>query len=173
MPAVSSTVYPGTVETIDALSVRPMEPADEERLVRFHSRLSNETTHLRFFSVHPSLTHAELVRFTHVDHGDREALVAVLNEEIIGVARYDRLVGADEAEVALVIEDAWQHHGVGTLLFRRLCETARTRGIRCLVADTLPDNSRMLRLFDASGLVASKRFADGVVRVVMPLAPRG
>ena len=62
------------------VQVRPIEPADAERLVRFHESLSPETTRLRFFSYHPHLSAAEVARFTTVDHHDREAMVAVAGD---------------------------------------------------------------------------------------------
>jgi hypothetical protein len=46
-------------------------------LVRLHETLSPETTRSRFYSVHPHLSAAEVIRFTNVDHRQREALVAL------------------------------------------------------------------------------------------------
>ena len=45
--------------------------------------LTNETTRLRFFILHPHLTPDEVERFTHVDHHDREALVALDGPDVI------------------------------------------------------------------------------------------
>ena len=59
----------------------------------------------RYFSAHPRLSEFELERFTTVDHHDREALVAVVDGEIIGVARYERTMAPTDAEVAFVIAD--------------------------------------------------------------------
>src|SRR4051812_4881077 len=118
------------------VAIRPIQPADSDRLVRFHGRLSPETTRLRFFNHHPRLQDREVERFTNVDHVSRDALVAQLDDEIIGVARYDSAVGADEAEAAFVVEDRWQGTGVGTLLFDHLVGVARSRGIRRFTAVT-------------------------------------
>ena len=88
--------------------IMQMHRTDAGRLVRFHHTLSPETTRLRFFTFHPELSPKEVDRFTHVDHVDREALVAVVNGEIIAVARFDRLPGGDDAEAAFVVADSWQ-----------------------------------------------------------------
>src|SRR5436190_15616073 len=83
----------------------PMTPEEASRLLRFHHRLSPETTLRRFFGFHPELSPAEVHRFTHVDHVDREAMIAVSEGEIVAVGRFDRLgSGATEAEVAFVVE---------------------------------------------------------------------
>jgi RimJ/RimL family protein N-acetyltransferase len=122
--------------------------------------------------VHPELSDQELQRFTHVDHVNREALVAVHRREIVGVARLDRLSdGGDEAEVAFVVADAWQGRGLGTVLFERLAARARELGIRRFVADTLVVNRRMLAVFRATGLPVAERFEGSVVHIVLELDP--
>ena len=154
------------------VDIEPMRAGDAERLDHFHHTLSSETIRLRFFGVHPDLSDHELHRFTHVDHVNREALVAVHSGEIVGVARLDRLSGGGhEAEVAFVVADAWQGRGLGTVLFERLAARARQLGIRRFVADTLLVNRRMLAVFRATGLPVAERFEGSVVHVVLELDP--
>jgi len=149
--------------------VRPMEADDRDRLVRFHHRLSDETTYLRFFTVHPELHPDELERFTHVDHRSREAIVAVVDDEIAGVARFDRLGDDRDAEVAFVVADDMQGRGLGAALFQQLANRARELGVRRFVAETLPQNHRMLSVFRHAGLPATTRFDGGVVNVTLDL----
>src|SRR5688572_19277472 len=114
--------------------------------------LSPETTRMRFFSVHPHLSRYETTRFTDVDHHDREAWVALIGDEIIGVGRYERLADLDDAEVAFVVADRWQGFGVGPILLRYLVDSARVVGIRRFVAETLAENHHMLDMFAHAGL---------------------
>ena len=100
--------------------VRPLGPDDADRLVAFHTGLSDETVFLRFFSAKPTLSAEEVGRFTHVDHHRRVALVAALGDRLVGVARYDRERAADSAEVAFVVGDAHQGRGIGTILLEHL-----------------------------------------------------
>jgi acetyl coenzyme A synthetase (ADP forming)-like protein len=151
------------------VQVRPIHSSDAERLVRFHESLSPETTRLRFFAIHPYLSDAEVKRFTTVDHHDREALVALVDDELIGVARYDRAPGTPEAEVAFVVADAWQGTGVGSLLFEHLAARARSEGLTRFVADTLTENRRMQRVFVDSGLAPVRTWEHGVEHLVMDL----
>jgi len=152
-----------------AVEFHAMQPRDSEALVRFHHTLSTETTYLRFFSVHPELSAKELDRFTHVDHREREAIVATVGGEIVGVARFDRIDGSGDAEIAFVIADSWQGRGLGTALFERLAERARGLGFIRFVADTLAHNRPMLTLFHHSGLPIESSFRDGVCRVTLTL----
>jgi GNAT superfamily N-acetyltransferase len=151
------------------VEIRPMHRTDGGRLMRFHRRLSAETTRLRFFTFHPELSADELYRFTHVDHHDREAVVAVQGDEIIAVGRYDHDPGSADAEVAFVVEDAWQGTGVGRRLFDELALRARSEGIERLTAQTLAENRRMLMLFHHCGYPVRHRFDDGVIDVEIDL----
>ena len=151
--------------------VRPITPDDADRLTDLHSRLSEKTIYYRFFSPHPRLSPREIQRFTTVDHDDRVALVAVLDDRFVGVARYDRTPGTSEAEVAFVVADEHQGRGVGTLLLEHLAAAARERGITRFVAETLPDNRPMQSVFRQAGWKATSRFADGVVAVEFPIEP--
>jgi RimJ/RimL family protein N-acetyltransferase len=153
-----------------ALAVRPIDEADADALVRFHGRLSDETTYLRFFAVHPVLHPNEVERFTHVDHRRREAVVALLDGEIVAVARFDRLGNGDDAEVAFVVADEFQGRGIGSTLLSELVTRARVLGVRRFVAETLPHNRRMLAVFRHSSLPVETRFEDGTVHVVLDLS---
>jgi RimJ/RimL family protein N-acetyltransferase len=151
------------------LVVRTIEAADAGRLVRFHSRLSDETVYLRFFAAHPELRPEEVDRFTQVDHERREAVVALLGDDIVAVARFDRLGDGTDAEVAFVVADELQGKGIATALLGELARRAVVLGVQRLVAETLPHNHRMLAVFRNAGLPFQSRFVDGTVHVVLDL----
>jgi RimJ/RimL family protein N-acetyltransferase len=149
--------------------IRAMSPSDADALVRFHEGLTHQTTRMRYFALHPHLTPKELQHFTHVDHHDREALVALDGAAIIGVARFERLPATADAEVAFVMADAWQGHGVGPHLLEQLARRALALGITRFVADTLGENHQMQKVFRRSGLVVESDAEDGVVHIVLDL----
>jgi RimJ/RimL family protein N-acetyltransferase len=152
-----------------AVRLHPMGASDAAGLARFHSTLSAETTYLRFFCVHPWLSEQELHHFTHVDHTAREAIVATAGDEIVAVARFDRLEDPLEAEAAFVVADRWQELGLGTAMFHRLADRARALGVGRLVAEVLPHNRRMLAVFHHSGRPVRSEIRDGVVHLVLDL----
>jgi GNAT superfamily N-acetyltransferase len=155
------------------VAIVPMATTDSARLMRFHHTLSEETIYRRFFFFHPELSEKETNHFTHVDHHDREALVAVADDEIVAVARFDRLDEPSEAEVAFVVADSWQGRGIGSLLFARLAQLARESGVTRFVADTLPHNKPMLGVFRHAQLPIVERASAGVVHVTLELGPPG
>ena len=78
-----------------------------------------------------------LERFVKIDYVDRMALVGVLGDDIIAVARFERLPGGTEAEVAFLVDDAHQGRGITSVLLEHLASIAATEGITRFVADTL------------------------------------
>ena len=150
--------------------VRPIKPADADRLRSFYSRLSDESIYFRFFGPRPRLSDREVERFTNVDYVNRVALIATIGTEMVAVIRYDR-TGPAEAEVAFLVEDAHQGRGVASVLLEHLAATARERGIERFIADVLPANTRMMGLLRQAGYTAQSQFEDGVVRMTLDLTP--
>ncbi len=129
------------------VTTRPVRPDDAPLFRRLWDRLSPETVYRRFHApLRRPPAHAVL-RLVSVDHDLREALVAVVGDEVVGVARYDRSpADPSTADVAVVVEDAWQGVGVGRQLLGELTELAARRGVRRLTADVQADNDRVVRL---------------------------
>ena len=151
--------------------LRPLAPVDGPAVVALHGRLSRDSVWLRYFSPHPTLTDEEVERLTRTGDPDHFALAAERDDRLIGVAQYDRATGSDEAEVAFVVEDAFQGKGLGTLLLEQLASTGRRHGISRFVALTLADNRQMRSVFFNAGFTHRATTDHGVVRVVMDIAP--
>ncbi len=109
--------------------------------------------------------------FATVDYERRLALVAERltadAPELIGVARYEPSEESDTAEIALVVEDAWQGHGLGVTLLGDLLAAAEARGIRRFVAYVLGDNRRMLNLLARHADVRDRSVESGVVTLIL------
>jgi GNAT superfamily N-acetyltransferase len=79
------------------------------------------------------------------------------------VGRFDRIAGTSDAEVAFVVADDYQHHGLGSLLLDELARAARARGIETFLAETLCENKAMLDVFHHSGFDVSTKIDYGTV----------
>jgi acyl-CoA synthetase (NDP forming)/RimJ/RimL family protein N-acetyltransferase len=150
--------------------LRPITPTDGDALRQFHSSLSNRTVYFRFFSAKPALTDADVKYFTHVDHVQRVALIALDAGTIVGVGRFDAL-GDGSAEVAFVIRDDVQGLGLGSVLLEHLVAAARELGIQRFVAEVLPENSRMLATFREAGFEITQRREEDVLAVSFDIEP--
>ncbi len=153
------------------IHVRPIRPDDVDAMRALYDGLSDTTIYMRFFSPRRNLSDRELERFTNVDYTDRFALVGILDDAIVAVARYDRIMGTGEAEAAFLVTDKHQGRGIGTIMLEYLAEAAHTRGVSEFTADTLPDNRKMLSMFSSAGFDRTATFADGVVSVSFPIEP--
>jgi len=155
------------------LLLRPVRPDDKRRLASAFERLSPETRYRRFFAPLERLSGQDLRYLTEVDHHDHEAIAAVNPENgaIVGVARYVRSDDPSEAEVAVVVGDPWQGHGVATELLRQLVGRAREEGIDHFVALVMSENEEALELFRhiAPGGSRTRRSASGHTELVMAL----
>jgi RimJ/RimL family protein N-acetyltransferase len=104
------------------------------------------------------------------DGYERAAIAAVDLGEVVGVVQYSRRSGCDEADLAIVIADAWQRQGLGTRLVAALGEQAASHGISRFAVNVQGDNYGVLRLLNrvAPGLRLS--FSGGVGEGVFALA---
>jgi GNAT superfamily N-acetyltransferase len=155
-----------------AFNVRPIMPSDADALVRFHEQLSDRTIRLRYFNLHRNLAPEEVEHLTCVDGLNRVAYVVEYKGEIIAIGRYDRCNKPCRAEVAFIVADEFQHHGLGPILFQRLVETARHASIGELCGSVLAENASMLAVFHSSGFpFTEQRFGD-VVELTVEIGPR-
>ena len=151
--------------------VRPIRPDDGARLLDFHGRQSPESIYFRYFSPRPHLSDSEVAHLVTVDYADRMAFIALLDDEMVGVARYDRWPLRSEAEVAFFVDDRHRGRGIATVLLEYLAEAARQVGISAFTATVLPTNQRMVRVFRRAGFQARSTFDEGVIEVHLDLQP--
>ena len=153
-----------------AVATRPVQPDDRVLFRRLWPRLSPDTVYRRFHSPLHGLPSEAVDRLVTVDHDLREAVVALVGGEVVGVARYDRSpADPATAEFAILVEDAWQGIGLGRQLLVELVDLAASRGVRTLTATVQRDNDRVIGLIRR--LLPDSTFTpdDDVFTVVSPL----
>jgi acetyltransferase len=142
------------------VTIRPIRPEDEPLMVQLHRDLSEESVYFRYLqnlSLEHRTDHRRLARLCFIDY-DREIAFVAEREDpvthrprIIAAARLSRGVDAGEAEVSILVHDAYHQRGVGTELLRRLLDAGRQEGLKQIVGQTLPENHGMKRLFEKLG----------------------
>jgi GNAT superfamily N-acetyltransferase len=141
---------------------------DREKLRGMFSCSSPETIYSRFHIPYPEVPEWMAAMMVGADHYDKESLVAVVEEKIVGHAMYVRLENDGKAEMEIVVEDGWQSLGVGKSLLSELARRAKRRGISTFTAKVLGTNRRMLGL--AATFPGTRRtMEDGAYHVRMPL----
>jgi acyl-CoA synthetase (NDP forming)/GNAT superfamily N-acetyltransferase len=129
----------------------------------FLEGMSPESRRLRFFSAAADLSGA--ARWAASVAGRRGiGLVATTGDpaRIVAHAEYER-IGDDRAEVAFAVADSLRGRGLGTILMAHLAAAAREQGISRFIAEVLPENRRMLEVFQESGFpVEIARTREGI-----------
>lgn len=151
---------------------RPIRPDDEPRLMELFDRLSARTVYQRFFRAYDRLPEHWYRRFANVDYRTRLALVAEeQGTSLRAVARYEPGEAPGTPEIAIVVEDAWQGRGLGSLLLDALLAAAETRGQRRFRADVLADNRPMLRVLSRLAYVRRRELDHGVLTIEFERQP--
>ena len=95
--------------------IRPMTPADRPALANFPNRVSAGSAIFRFHGSVTVLTDKTLDLLLDLVDGQREAITAVDDRGIAGVARFARDdLDPATAEVAILVADEWQHRGLAS-----------------------------------------------------------
>ncbi|MBE0621952.1 MAG: bifunctional acetate--CoA ligase family protein/GNAT family N-acetyltransferase [Burkholderiales bacterium] len=138
-----------------AVTIRPIRPEDEPLMVKFHTTLSEESVYMRYFhhiQYNQRVAHERLTRLCFIDY-DREMALVVEREDaatgehvILGIGRLSKLRQTAEAEFAILVSDAYQGHGFGVELLRRLVQIGRDEKLNRIVATILNDNVAMQRV---------------------------
>ena len=153
------------------ITIRPMRAGDAEAVLDLHARLSPRSRYLRFLSPVPRLGLEHLRYLVEIDHARVAALVAELEGRIVGVAHCFRCGDGHHGDLAIVVDDSQQRHGIGPALLRRLLAVALDGDISMLDVDIAAENHRMLRILSATGLPARRSLEAGVVHLELALPP--
>jgi RimJ/RimL family protein N-acetyltransferase len=154
------------------LEIRALRPADRTSLLEAVAKLSPEALRRRFFAPKRGFSEKEIEYYLNVDFVNHVALVAVLEETgkpvIVGGARYI-VAEPGRAELAFAVEDAHRGRGIATHLMRHLGAIARGAKLAALIAEVLPENTPVLKVFQKCGLAMTASRGDGVMHVRLDL----
>jgi RimJ/RimL family protein N-acetyltransferase len=154
------------------VEIRGLRPDDKDDMLAAVGRTGMQSLQRRFFVVKRGFSEKEIAFFMNIDFANHVALVALAEEDgrkvIIGGGRYI-VTEPGKAEIAFVVIDDYQGQGVGTLLMRHLAVIARKAGLRELIAEVLPENAAMRKVFGKFGFQARRGPDPHVVHLVLEL----
>jgi RimJ/RimL family protein N-acetyltransferase len=154
------------------LDIRAFKASDRLELESAAAGASTQTLYRRFFTVKRHFSEREREFFLNVDFVDHVALMAWTEEAgrkvIAGGGRYV-VVAPGKAEVAFMVADRYQGQGIGAALMRHLAVLGRAAGLNELVAEVLPENKPMLKVFAKCGLPMTTVDQHEVVEISLKL----
>jgi len=165
-------VKPWAMKNGAAVTIRPIRPEDEPLLIKLHQELSDRSVYLRYFQplkLSQRTAHERLTRICFIDY-DREMALVVEHKladgspEIIAIGRLSKLRGRNTAELAVLVDDRYQHLGMGTELYRRLIGVARDEKLERVVSTILTENRDMLTICEKLGFQLQPDMQDNTVR---------
>jgi acetyltransferase len=168
---------PWTMKNGETITIRPIRPEDEPLMVEFHQKLSERTVYLRYFQplkLSQRTAHERLRRICFTDYDREIVLVCEHRDEngqpqVIAVGRLSKLHRRDEAELAVLVHDGFQHLGMGTELYRRLITVARNEKLRRLVSTVLAENHEMRAICQKLGFQMKADMEEGTLTAVLEL----
>ncbi|WP_067822088.1 GNAT family N-acetyltransferase [Actinomadura kijaniata] len=164
----------GWAATLDDVRIRPYNVTDDARLRRMSAWLSRGSLYTRFFSGTPAIPEPYVRSLDGLDHWNREALAALLDDDLIGIAEYFRDRGRPwRAEIAMLVVDPWQRRGLGGLLLDCLSALALRRGITEFDAEVVFDNQGVIRAIRRRWPDVRSLKAEGSAHFRLPVAPPG
>ncbi len=165
--------FPAGLETVksfkDGLEVkfRPIKPSDEDMMRRLFYEFSDESKYLRYFAKVLIMPHREMQKYVNIDYDKIVSVVGVISgdrtERIIAEARYAYDTHSDTYEMAFIVDEEFQGKGISTFMLNYLIRIAKERGIKKLSATVLPQNEKMMRVFNKADVKPHVRVVDGLM----------
>ena len=149
-----------------------LEQSDEAAVAGMFERMSTVSLYRRFFS--PVLRADQFTRLVlRADGAEREAIAAVADGEIVGIAQYARHPGAPCSDLAIMVTDSCQRQGLGTRMVAALAARALAAGVESFEVDVQGDNHGALRLLQRVAPGVRLVFSGGVGEGEFPVRGRG
>lgn len=151
--------------------LRALEPTDAPALDALNARLSARSRRSRYFTANERSARWYVDRLIH-QQAAGDSVVALVDDEVVAVASFSRLErDPSKAELAVLVDDAHQHDGLGALLLEHLRQVAVDTGVSTFVADVLLGNVAMDKLLARSGhTTRALSYVGGVGEIEIGLA---
>jgi len=157
----------------EALLFRPILPEDEPLLQQFIARVTKEDLYYRYFSEINEFTHDDLANMTQIDYDREMAIVAVRQDEIVGVTRAISDADNIDAEFSVLVRSDLKGLGLGRQLLEKMIGYTRQHGLQKLNGITMPNNQGMIALARKLGFSVDIQLEDGIVSLSLTLQPVG
>lgn len=152
---------------------RAIKPSDEEEMRRLFYRFSDRAVYYRYFSPIKVMPHGKMQEYVNVDYRTVMSIVGVIQEagveRIIAEGRYVRLKDRPYADLAFVVDEAYQERGIASFLYGILIRIAKERGgVKGFTADVLADNKAMLKVLEKAPYPLRATLSAGAYELVIP-----
>ena len=111
-------------------------------------------------------------KYVNVDFSHTMSVVGLVSEagqgHIIAEARFVKLLRRPYADVAFVVDEAYQGLGIASFMYEMLIRLAKKQGLQGFTADVLSTNKGMMKVFEKAGLRLHAKLEHGVYNLEIP-----
>lgn len=168
----SSSLYPDNIyeeETVKGdlkVRFRPIKPSDEEQMRRLFYSFSNQSIYARYFANISTMPHEKMQEYVNVNWRETFSVVGLIGPpgqgQIIAEGRYIKLSSGPFAELAFVVDDAYQNRGISTCLVKIVHQVAKKNGIKMFLFEVLFSNVAMMKVFQKTFKKIETSLEEGV-----------
>ena len=173
----SAHAYPADVQRTrtfknnTVIAFRPIKPSDEEGMRRLFYRFSDTSVYYRYFTPVTSMPHAKMQEYVNIDYTDTMSIVGLCGrageERVVAEGRYAKGRKEGYAEVAFVVDEAFQNLGIATGMLTLLNDIAKKRGFKGFTAQVLSSNRQMMAVFKKLGSSCDVTTSDGIFDITI------
>ena len=146
--------------------VRPARTDDQAALLRMHSRCSPDALRRRFIVTEPRLRSRQLLRLVRNDAANA-AIVVADGIEVIALANLHLPAAEKPAELAILVEDAFERQDLDFALAAAAADVARSLGRQQLRAEVLAGHSTIERVFRRLGSTRASSPRHGFITLTV------
>lgn len=157
--------------------LRPARACDGEAVGAFLDGLSFQSRYLRFHGACSGASPFMKKLLCDVDGSLHQAWLAWVGEgdaaHVVGEARFVMAAPGGEAELAIVVADAFQGSGLAQALMKQVLGAATSAGVPALYGEVMDGNGRMLAFMRRHCFDVVRRVGGDVIRMSRDLRLRG
>ncbi len=162
------------LKTGEGILIRAANEGDIPLVSDFMKRLSRESLRMRFMAAVSEVPQSVIEDLCTGDFREKGCLLAIKKEngkeKVIGLGNFISAGNTRTAEVAFLVEDAYQGKGISTILLEKLAGIAAGNGYIEFIAEVLPDNQPMLNVFKKSGFSIHQVWGSDAVHIEFPVS---
>lgn len=151
---------------------RAIRPSDVDEMRRLFYRFSDQSVYYRYFSPIKTMPYSKMQEYVNIDYHNTMSIVGLIGEpgsgKIIAEARYVKHPDRPYADVAFVVDEAFQGKGIATYLLLSLIKIAKDRGLEGFTADVLATNMSMLKVFEKAPYPVKAVLDSGIYELTIP-----
>ncbi|HVT61099.1 MAG TPA: GNAT family N-acetyltransferase [Thermoanaerobaculia bacterium] len=158
----------------ESVLLRTASPADVPAVAAFMGGVSRDSLYRRFMGAVAHVSRSAIEAMCAAEPRERLSLLAIIGQgpdsQVVSVGSYVSVRVGGSAEVAFLVRDDFQGHGISSLVLERLAGIAAANGFTGFEAEVFADNRAMLDVFHGSGFeVHQAALGGGSVHVRFPV----